>query len=106
MISHREARPGDRGWLPEPAVTSRCSGDLRRPPSAAPCAQSDKIEGSWSGHDYIICNTYKVLDVGVTSAVQESLDCVKMTGARSEMEDCLAILKRREKMRVMITQHV
>ena len=51
-------------------------------------------------------NTYKVLDVGVTSAVKESLDCVKMSGARSEMEDCLAILKRKEKMRVMITQHV
>ena len=51
-------------------------------------------------------NTYKVLDICVTSAVQESLDCVQVTGARSEMEDCLAILKRREKMRVMITQHV
>lgn len=50
----------------------------------------------------LCCDTYKVLNIGVTSAVQESLDCVKMARARGKMEDCLAILK--WKMRVRITQ--
>ena len=41
-------------------------------------------------------NTYKVLDIGVAAPIQESLDCIKMTRARSEMENCLAILKWRD----------
>ena len=41
-------------------------------------------------------NTYKVLDIGVAAPIQESLDCIKMTRACSEMENCLAILKWRD----------
>ena len=37
--------------------------------------------------------TYKVLDIGVASSIQERLDSVKVTRARREMEDSLAVLK-------------
>ena len=45
---------------------------------------------------HVLHNTYKVLDIGVAAPIQQSLDCVKMTRARSEMEDSLAILKWRD----------